>query len=88
MSFDYLKEHIKFETEKFRLYFILFLTDISGSVALFSKGNMNTNLLNLLLFIIGIIIAFSLLMIMLNSDNEINKLINDLKQKEETQNVL
>ena len=75
MTPDFIKEHIKLETELLRLYFVLFLTDVSGTVALVGKISSKSSAI---LFALGVVFAFVLGVLMRKKENKIRNLTNHL----------
>jgi len=75
-----IKEQIKLETELLRLYFVLFLADSSGTIALIGKKDFMENSINFALFIAGIVFAGVLLFLLYKAKIKIESLINHLNQ--------
>lgn len=78
MTPGFVKEYIKFEIEWQRFYFLLFLTDVSGSVALLGKTQpMNTST-DIILVILGVIFACVLVLLIYEKRNRIKNLLSHL----------
>ncbi len=78
MTPDFIKERIKLETETLRLYFVLFLADVSGSIALIGKPQSMDAMINIILIILGFTFACILAIVMYKTKNKISNLINHL----------
>ena len=81
---EHIRERIKFETERLRLIFILFLTDVSGTIAVLNKETFEQKSLDKILFVIGLFIAFVLFLFMYRFNKKIIQLIIILKEQEAT----
>ena len=78
MTPDFINGHIKFETEWLRLYFVLFLTDVSGSIALLGKTQPMNSMMDIILVILGFVAACVFALLMYKKGKKIRNLLNHL----------
>ena len=79
MKTDAIKEQIKLSTEWLRLYFIVMLTDASGSAALairLLKEQYATG--EAIAFILSVALLLAIFLLLFRANNKINQLIKQL----------